>query len=167
MCKVSFPAPVSPMIWRRHSWRWLALLGASLGLALLLEEAAFPAALLLGPMLCAIGFGVAGSDLRLPRWAFVGAQAVIGCLVARALTASILISIADDWAVMLLIVSTTVVAGALVGWVLVKFGALPGTTAAWGSSPGAALGDGGDGRGIRGPIPGLSASCNIFAWLSW
>lgn len=89
-------------------------------------------------MLVAIAFGVGGSELALPRWLFVGAQAVIGCLVARALTMSILATLADDWAIMLTIVCTTVLAGGLVGWILVKFGALPGTTAAWGSSPGAA-----------------------------
>jgi membrane AbrB-like protein len=119
-------------------WRWLALLVLSLAVATLLNWAAFPAALLLGPMLVAIAFGVAGSELALPRESFTGAQAIIGCLVARALTGSILASIADDWVVMLMIVTTTVLFGGLVGWILVKFGALPGTTAAWGSSPGAA-----------------------------
>jgi len=119
-------------------WRWVGLLVLSLGVSELLHWAAFPAALLLGPMLVAISFGVVGSELALPRKAFIGAQAVIGCLVARALTTSILVTIADDWAIMLMIVMTTVVFGGLVGWILVKFGALPGTTAAWGSSPGAA-----------------------------
>lgn len=125
---------------KRTYLRWLALAAVSLVAAWLLQKAAVPAALLLGPMLAAIAiaFGVGGSGLRLPRLAFVGAQSVIGCLVASALTTSILVSIAHDWAVMLLIVSTTVLAGALVGWVLMRFGALPGTTAAWGSSPGAA-----------------------------
>lgn len=122
----------------KRRWRWAGLLGLSLAISALLHWAAFPAALLLGPMLVAIAFGVGGSELALPRWMFVGAQAVIGCLVARALTTSILVSIADDWAIMLMIVGTTVLAGGLVGWILVKFGALPGTTAAWGSSPGAA-----------------------------
>lgn len=116
----------------------MALACLSLAISGGLNWAAFPAALLLGPMLTAIAFGVGGSELSLPRWMFVGAQAVIGCLVARALTTSILVTLADDWVIMLLIVGTTVLAGGLVGWVLVKFGALPGTTAAWGSSPGAA-----------------------------
>ena len=39
---------------------------------------------------------------------------------------------------MLLTVATTIVAGGLVGWGLTRFAVLPGTTAAWGSSPGAA-----------------------------
>jgi membrane AbrB-like protein len=116
----------------------MALSVVSLSVAGLLNWAAFPAALLLGPMMAAIAFGVVGSELTLPRWSFVAAQAIIGCLVARALTTAILTSISQDWAVMLMIVTTTVLAGGLVGWILVKFGALPGTTAAWGSSPGAA-----------------------------
>ena len=117
-------------------WIVLALVSAVLGGVLL--QAMVPAALLLGPMLSAIAFGVGGSGLRLPRWAFLMAQSVIGCLVASALTPSILLDIADSWAVMLAIVAATVAAGGLVGWTLVRFGALPGTTAAWGSSPGGA-----------------------------
>lgn len=39
---------------------------------------------------------------------------------------------------MLLVVSTTVAAAAVVGWALVKSGTLAASTAAWGSSPGAA-----------------------------
>lgn len=118
--------------------RWGALLALSLGLGWVLEKAAFPAALLVGPMITAILFGVNGAGLRVPRPPFIAAQAIIGCLVAQALTASILISIAQDWAPMLVIVALTVLAGGIVGWVLVKFGVLPGSTAAWGSSPGAA-----------------------------
>ncbi|MCR6631726.1 MAG: AbrB family transcriptional regulator [Magnetospirillum sp.] len=76
--------------------------------------------------------------MRTPRWTFQAAQAVIGCLVARAFTPSILASIIEDWALLLTVVATTVAAGAVVGWVLVKLKVLPGTTAAWGSSPGGA-----------------------------
>jgi membrane AbrB-like protein len=117
---------------------WAGLVALSLLLGGALEWAAFPAALLLGPMLAAIALGVRGSPLRAPRWTIIGAQAVIGCLVAGAITPQILRSMADDWALMLLVVGTTVAAGGVVGWTLVRFGALPGTTAAWGSSPGAA-----------------------------
>lgn len=118
--------------------RWALLLGLSVMLGGALEKASFPAAFLVGPMIAAILFGVNGAGLRIPRPPFIAAQAVIGCLVAQALTASILISIAQDWVTMLLIVLLTVMAGGIVGWTLVKFDVLPGTTAAWGSSPGAA-----------------------------
>jgi membrane AbrB-like protein len=76
---------------------WVALIGVSAALSWLLERAAFPAALLLGPMLAAMAFGARGTTLRVPRWAFAGAQAFIGCLVARAVTAPIIASIAHAW----------------------------------------------------------------------
>lgn len=127
----SSPRPRSPL-------HWAGLLALSLALSGALEAAHFPAALLLGPMLAAIAFGVGGSPVRAPRWAFTGAQAMVGCLIARSFTPSILASIAADWAMLLLVVSTTVAAGAAVGWVLVRAKVLPGSTAAWGSSPGGA-----------------------------
>ena len=121
-----------------HRLRWLALLIASLLLTAVLEWAALPGALMLGPMIAAITFGVGGSNLRSPRWSLIGAQAIIVCLIARTLTPSILTSIVRDWPTMLLVVTSTVIAGGIVGWLMVKAGTLPGTTAAWGSSPGAA-----------------------------
>ena len=118
--------------------RWALLVLASLALAALLAWAGFPAALLLGPMLAAIGFGLAGASLRVPRVAFIGAQGIVGCLIARAITSSILVSIGRDWLLMLLVVLSTVAAAGAVGWTLMRLKVLPGTTAAWGSSPGAA-----------------------------
>lgn len=119
-------------------WRWAILLLLSLFLGWLFEWLALPAALLLGPMIAAIAMGLAGVRLRVSRWAFAAAQAVVGCLMARAITPSIAVSVAENWAPMLLIVATTILAGGAVGWVLVKLRVLPGTTAAWGSTPGAA-----------------------------
>src|SRR5690606_25236966 len=106
---------------RKRLARWTALVALSLVLAAPLEWAGFPAALLLGPMIAGIIFGVRGAALRAPRWTIIGAQAVIGCLVAHAITPGIVLSIVEDWAPMLLVVATTVAAGGLVGWVLVRF----------------------------------------------
>jgi membrane AbrB-like protein len=110
----------------------------SLILAAGLESVALPAAFLLGPMIAGIMLGVGGATVRVPKVAFFGAQAIIGCLVAHAITASILVSVAQNWPSMLAVVLITVVASGIVGWLMVRFGSLPGTTAAWGSSPGAA-----------------------------
>jgi membrane AbrB-like protein len=118
--------------------QWIPLLIFSVIVAELAGSAGFPAAYLLGPMLCAVGFGLTRIELRLSRPFLSFSQGIIGCLVARSLTRSILVSIAHDWPAMLLVIVTTVIAGGVVGWVLVKLGTLPGTTAAWGSSPGAA-----------------------------
>ena len=76
--------------------------------------------------------------MRVPRPFFLAAQALIGCLVAHAITGSIVATVVADWPLMLLTVATTILAGGLVGWGLTRFAVLPGTTAAWGSSPGAA-----------------------------
>lgn len=122
----------------RPRLHWAGLLMVSLVLAGLLEWAAFPAALLLGPMLAAIAFGVGGTSIRAPRWSFTAAQALIGCLIAHSFTPSILVTVAAGWDMLLLVVSTTIAAGAAVGWVLTRAKVLPGTTAAWGSSPGGA-----------------------------
>jgi hypothetical protein len=126
------------MSFSKLALQWAALIFFSLSLSWVLTWAEFPAALLLGPMLCGVAVGLRGASIRLPRWAFTGAQAVIGCQVAQAITVSILLSIAHDWLVMLAVVGTTIAAGGVVGWVLTRYGALPGNTAAWGSSPGGA-----------------------------
>jgi membrane AbrB-like protein len=117
---------------------WSALVAVSALLAYGLHTAHFPAALLLGPMLAAIAFGVTGARLALPRAGFQAAQAMIGCLVAHAVTGSIANTLADDGFVIVAVVLVTVAAGGVVGWALTRLRVLPGTTAAWGSSPGGA-----------------------------
>lgn len=114
---------------------WTALVAASAAIAYGLTLAQFPAALLLGPMLVAIAFGVGGASLSLARPGFQAAQAIIGCLVAKAVTADIVGTLLDDGLLILAVVLVTVMAGALVGWALTRLRILPGSTAAWGSSP--------------------------------
>ncbi|CAO4151362.1 AbrB family transcriptional regulator [Methylorubrum aminovorans] len=118
--------------------RWTALVAVSAALAYGLSLAHFPAALLLGPMLAAITFGVRGAGLSLPRPLFLGAQAVIGCLVAHSATTEIAATLREDGLIIFAVVGVTVVAGALTGLALTRLRVLPGTTAAWGSSPGGA-----------------------------
>jgi membrane AbrB-like protein len=122
----------------RFLGRWAALLAASGLLAYALDHAHFPAALLLGPMVAAIAFGVGGADLFVPKAGFQAAQAMIGCLVAHTVTGEIVATITDDGFLILAVVLVTVLVGGGVGWVLTRLRVLPGTTAAWGSSPGGA-----------------------------
>ncbi len=123
---------------RKQTIRWVALLVLSVPLAGILYRQGVPGSFLIGPMVVAIGFGAAGSGIRMPPISFAAAQAVIACLVAQTLNPSILISLARDWGPMSLAVVTTILSGAIAGWVLVRVAGLPGTTAAWGSTPGAA-----------------------------
>lgn len=117
---------------------WILLAALSFLSAWGMERLSVPAPFLLGPMLVAILFGVAGAGLGLPRQAFWCSQAVIGCQVAHAVTGAVLLSILADWPAMLGVVAATLLAAALVGWGLARFGSLTGPTAAWGSAPGGA-----------------------------
>jgi membrane AbrB-like protein len=117
---------------------WAGLVLSSAALSGLFHLAGFPAALLLGPMLAAIVFGVRGAPIRVPKLGFQGAQALIGCLVAHSVNASIAATLMQDGLLIMAVVGVTVVAAAITGWVLTRIRLLPGTTAAWGSSPGGA-----------------------------
>src|SRR5215212_2278373 len=103
-----------------------------------LDWFAVPAAFLVGPMMAGILCALGGATIRLPRSAFIAGQALIGCLIARAIAASLLTSILQSWPFMVAAILGAVAASTLVGWLLVRFGSLPGRTAAWGTSAGAA-----------------------------
>jgi membrane AbrB-like protein len=122
----------------RPALQWAAAVGASLILALVLDRFALPASFLVGPMMIGILCALGGATIRLPRSAFIAGQALIGCLIARVITASLLTSILQSWPFMAAAILGTVAASTLVGWLLVRFGSLPGSTAAWGTSAGAA-----------------------------
>lgn len=123
--------------WPRHL-QWATLLVLSVVLAVPLELAGFPAALLLGPMLAAIALGTTGAHVRVARPLFVLAQAVIGLMMARALPSPIFVELVKDWPIYVLGIFSVVAVAAGLGIVLARLRVLPGTTAIWGSAPGAA-----------------------------
>lgn len=122
----------------RHRLRWPGLLALSALFALGLDALHLPAGLLLGPMVAAIVFALAGAQAYLPRPAFVAAQGVIGCLIARGIPVSFLSTLADHWAVFVFGVLAVSVLATGLGWLLSQWRVLPGTTAVWGSTPGGA-----------------------------
>jgi membrane AbrB-like protein len=116
----------------------VALLALSALLSWIFDHFGLPAGRLLGPMVAAIVLSVTGSDVRVPRPAFVAAQGVIGCLIARGVPGTVLATLSDHWLVFIGgVVAVTVLANAL-GWMLSHWNVLPGDTAIWGSAPGAA-----------------------------
>ncbi|NKB22037.1 MAG: AbrB family transcriptional regulator [Alphaproteobacteria bacterium] len=119
---------------------WIALIAASVVVSLLLQLTGFPASFLIGPMLTGMVFSVRGAKLSVARPYLLASQSVVGVLVASALDPSILGTISNDWAAILLVVATTVAFSTFAGWMIARTGLLPGTTAAWGCSPGAATG---------------------------
>ena len=118
--------------------RWAALLVLSGLFTFGLELLHLPAALLLGPMAAAILLAVRGAGLTLPAPVMTLSQGVVGLMIATILPASLLTEVAARWPVVLAGTLSTLLASAALGWGLARSGILPGTTAIWGSAPGAA-----------------------------
>ena len=117
-------------------WAILAIISGFL--ALCLEAVRLPAALLLGPMMAAILVAIAGGGIRVPHYLVLIAQAVIGCMIARSIPPTIVGEILRGWPLFVAVVIAVIAASGALGWLLTRWRVLPGTTAVWGSSPGAA-----------------------------
>ena len=123
----------------RNAFAWTALIAASAAGAVVLRQIGVPAPWLIAPLVVAIVAAVTGLvALHVPRPLFVAAQAAIGMLIAQTFTPPVVGSIARSWVVMILVVASTILAAAIAGWMLARFGSVPAPTAAWGSSPGGA-----------------------------
>jgi membrane AbrB-like protein len=120
------------------SRQWAILVVLSGLFALALEAIRLPAALLLGPMIAAILVALTGSELRVPHQPVLIAQAVIGCMIARSIPPSVVGEILRNWPLFVAVVIAVIAASSTLGWLLTRWRVLPGTTAVWGSSPGAA-----------------------------
>lgn len=117
-------------------WLWLILFSA---LAVLgLESLNLPAALLLGPMAVAIIFASRDKPLFIPAGFFWLAQGVVGCMIARSIPVSVFVDMAKNWPLFIVSIFSVIVASTLSGWAMTRWQVLPGSTAIWGSSPGAA-----------------------------
>ena len=68
----------------------------------------------------------------------MAAQAIVGCLIATSIRPEIFASFFAEWPLFLGIVVATLVASSLLGYLISRWKVLPGTTAVWGSTPGAA-----------------------------
>ncbi|MET0639772.1 MAG: AbrB family transcriptional regulator [Hyphomicrobium sp.] len=110
----------------------------SFAFSALIAMTGLPAALLLGPMIAAIVVETNGGDIRLPPPARLVAQAIIGCMLGTALSPGIVATFVKEWPLLLSVVLLVVLATSLIGWILGKSQIMPGTTAVWGLSPGAA-----------------------------
>jgi membrane AbrB-like protein len=122
----------------RRLTTWLALIALASVLIFLLRSAEMPAAFLLGPMVAAIAVAVSGARARLPRFFIIAAQAVLGCLIAAALDDELAHVIAGHWEIFVAFSVATIVITAVLAVLVTRTGWLPGTTAIWGLSPGAA-----------------------------
>ncbi len=133
-CRSTYPS----LNGRPPIFHWSVLLALSLAFAAAFDAVRLPAALLLGAMLAAILVAIADGTPRVTRSAFVAAQGVVGCLVARSITSDILVSLRQGWLLFISVTVVVILACSAMGWVLARRKVLPGTTAVWGCSPGGA-----------------------------
>lgn len=118
--------------------QWLVLIALSAGIAAAFELAALPAALLIGPMIAAIAAGVRGATISVWRPAFNAAQSVVGCLIAASISMAVVPVILGRWPLFVGAVLATLAASSLLGFAISRWRILPGSTAVWGTTPGAA-----------------------------
>jgi len=123
---------------RPTGFQWVVLLAASLVFIVPLQLMHLPAALLLGAMAAAILVAVFEGKLAVPHWPYVIAQGLIGCLVARSIGPAILTTLVQHWPLFLAGVCSVLIVSTSLGALLARWKVLPGTTAVWGSAPGAA-----------------------------
>jgi len=123
---------------RPKAIQWFLLLLLTIVLSGLLTLADLPAALLLGSLISAIALSSAGCKLDLPQPGYAFSQGLVGCLIALTLPLTIFDELVADGLVLLLGVAGVILVASLLGLAVARSGALPGTTAVWGLSPGAA-----------------------------
>jgi len=128
-----------PLQYWPSAGRWAALLAISLFLGGAMQWAGLPAALMLGPLVAAVLAQTVGGTVKVPRSLLAGAQTVVGCLVASAITPAIVGDFAHHWPVFLGAVALSVAASAAIGWTMGRLRIVPGGTAVWGMLPGAAM----------------------------
>jgi membrane AbrB-like protein len=134
----SAPAPARRLGAWPQPLLWLSLLALSMLISAGWSALGLPAALLLGPMIGGIVFGVNGACLTVPRAPYLGAQAVIGAMVSGSIAPSIIVTFGHQYLLFCAVVFGTLLGAAGIGWLISRTGLIPGATAVYGTSPGAA-----------------------------
>lgn len=98
-----------------------------------------PAAILLAAIISGIFFALSGANVKVPQKGFYVAQSAVGAVIAASITTDSIRGIAENGFLFLLMVLSVSVVSSFLGYLLARTQLLPGTTAIWGTSPGAAL----------------------------
>ncbi len=93
---------------------------------------------MLGPLVAAIIVSSSGGRVNLPARPFLLAQGLVGLLIANMVPVTIVGDVLGHWALFTFGVVSVVLASCFIGWGMTQLQLLPGTTALWGTSPGAA-----------------------------
>jgi membrane AbrB-like protein len=119
--------------------KWAGLAAASIAAGFLAQWLHVPAAWLIGPMIVAIVAAISGINLKLHRLASTAPQGIIGVTIAQAFTLPVIGEVVHEWFAILIVVVATVLAAGTASWLLARYSPISAATAAWGSSPGAAV----------------------------
>lgn len=123
----------------KRPWvQWVLLVTATVLADAFLTLLHAPAALLLGPLVTGMAFGVAGAGIRPPAPLKMGSSALIGCLVAVSLGAAMGPAMLGHLPTFLFIGVWTIALSLGLGWLLASRGWFEGATSVWGMSPGGA-----------------------------
>ena len=114
------------------------LLALTAALVALLYLMGLPAAFLLGPLGAAMIVVGRGGSVRLPNVLFGLAQAVVGCLIARSFTLALFHAVVQHLGLFIGVTVSVLLVATTLGLALARLRVLPGSTALWGSFPGAA-----------------------------
>ncbi len=103
-----------------------------------MEVAGFSAALLMGPMLAGVSVSLCGATIRLPKSFFFVVQIVLAMMIAGTISPTFVGNFSANWPLFLAIVMSVIALSSFSGWIITRMKILPGTTAVWGTSAGAA-----------------------------
>lgn len=117
---------------------WLLLALLSIAFTAVMRHQQVPAAFMLGPLLAAVIMALSGAGLRVSRTFTLGAQGVMGCLIAAFVTPSLMAVFSDHWRELLAINLATMALIVFMSVAIARSRWLPDTTAIWGLFPGAA-----------------------------
>jgi uncharacterized membrane protein AbrB (regulator of aidB expression) len=94
--------------------------------------------MVMGPLIAGFVFGVNGVRLTVPSLPYLGAQAVVAAMVAASITPAILTTFSRDAGLFGGVMAATLLGAAALGWGISRVEIIPGPTAIYGLSPGAA-----------------------------
>ena len=145
----------------RRAAGWLALGGATSGLAVALAAAGLPSASLFAALVCGIGAALAlPGRFVLPERVNTGARATVGVVLGTYVLASSLSALADSWLPVALVSLATLALSIGAGVALARATGLDRATATLGSVAGGA-------SGIVSMAPELGADERIVAFLQY
>ncbi len=118
--------------------RWAALFVVTALTCITFDYLAVPAAYLLGSLICGAAFSLSNQTVQIPKLCVIFGRGIIGAMIAASIPIAALGNIADHWLLFLLGIGSVQLISNWLGLFLARSHFLPGSTAIWGMSPGAA-----------------------------